>query len=84
MPVDNFDEIAVSGACVVLGPQDLRAPLSEWVSAPLTNPTWEDVARVVNQMLIESNEKRFIHFEGIEWIAPHEAPIKRITVCLVD
>lgn len=84
LPESNLDEVAVAGACVLVGAAEGPATLAQWTSPPLDNPTWGQVAALVNQALIDAGESTFIHFEGLEWIEPYDAPRKRIAVCLMD
>lgn len=84
LPVDNLDEVAVVGDCILVGPQEAAVHVAAWRSAPLSNPTWCEVALLVNQMLLDVGETRCIHFEGLEWIEPFDAPLKRIAVCIVE
>lgn len=84
LPIDNLDEIAVSGTCVLVGPQDAAAPLAGWEGTELQDPTWLQVAKQVNRMLLECEERQRVHFEGLDWIAPHDAAVKRIEICVID
>lgn len=84
LPVNNLDEQAVVGDCILVGPQDGPPSLSVWRSEPLRNPTWFEVARQVNQLLLDAGETRCIHFEGLQWIEPLDEPVKRIAVCIVE
>lgn len=85
LPIDNLDEVAIAGRCVLVGPQDsTNAALVAYVSQELDEPTWWEVLRQVEAMLRQSQERARIHLEGLNWLDPeHGEQVKRVEVLLV-
>ncbi|MEO5712916.1 MAG: hypothetical protein ABIT37_05450 [Luteolibacter sp.] len=65
MPVDNLDEIAVSGAVQFVQVCDPSwGEGQDYRSATLTSPTWMEVAAIANEMIGVTGDRQHCFLEG--------------------
>jgi hypothetical protein len=68
VPVDNLDEVAVRGKCVLVGPANeyFGGPRSrEYRSGVLEDPTWLQVAVHANAAIAVTRDRHHLFLEGL-------------------
>jgi hypothetical protein len=68
VPLDNLDQVAVKGRCVLVGPADeyFGGPRSrEYRSEVLENPTWLQVAVHANAAIAVTRDRHHVFLEGL-------------------
>lgn len=65
-PIDNLDEIAVSGKVkFVEQGDDFYGNGKGYTSKILVNPTWLDICVVANEMILKTKDMHHIYLEGV-------------------
>lgn len=73
LPIDNLDEVAVTGCVRFLAKRDEHwgGPEStDYTSEVMVDPTWLQLAVAANAMIIATNDQHYLFLEGIDKLPP--------------
>ena len=67
IPIDNLDEVVHTGRIIFRdnGRSGLEGNFQRWLSKELTNPTWLDLCRAANDLIVTVGYVDHVFLEGI-------------------
>jgi len=68
-PIDNLDEVAIKGKCVLFAPQEtyFGGEISRsYVSPIVENPTWLQLCVLANAMIRRTRDRHHCFLEGVD------------------
>ena len=68
VPVDNLDEVPITGKLLVRGSRRVRGSQRsrDYESSILENPSWLDLCGIANDQIIATRDREHRYLEGIE------------------
>jgi hypothetical protein len=67
LPVDNLDDIAIEGTCILIQDHDsFWGEGKDYKSLILNSPTWWDVLKHANDMVAVTGDQHHVFLEGVE------------------
>lgn len=64
LPIDNLDEVAYDGRCKFVSPAGIWRERA-YESSIISNPTWLDIAKLANDMIVLTGDRHHLYLEEI-------------------